>query len=86
MSNTADNRLNDFVLMQAQSAGLFLGKLPNPSTGEFKIQLPAADAIITNLEMLQDKTKGNLTQEETQLLQAALKNIKQLRLQVQASD
>ena len=29
----ADPRFHDFVLLQAQNAGLFLGQIPNPATG-----------------------------------------------------
>lgn len=75
---TADPRFNNFVLLQAQNAGLFLGQLPHPVTGEKKVNLPAATSVIDSLEMLADKTEGNLTNDEQKLLQSALDNLKHL--------
>lgn len=70
-----DPRFNDFVLLQAQNAGLFLGQIPNPSSGEKTINLRAAKSVIDSLSMLKDKTAGNLTDPEEQLLLSALKNL-----------
>ncbi|WP_411827196.1 DUF1844 domain-containing protein [Luteolibacter sp. AS25] len=77
MSNTpeADPRFNDFILLQAQNAGLFLGQLPNPQTGEKSVNLRAAKTVIDSLGMLSTKTTGNLTEAEENLLTAALKNL-----------
>ncbi|MGE9271468.1 MAG: DUF1844 domain-containing protein [Verrucomicrobiales bacterium] len=75
---SADPRFNDFILLQAQNAGLFLGQLPNPTTGQTSVNLPAAKSVIDSLEMLENKTEGNLTSEETKLLGAALANLRQL--------
>ncbi|MEM1084522.1 MAG: DUF1844 domain-containing protein [Verrucomicrobiota bacterium] len=74
----ADSRFNDFILLQAQNAGLFLGQLPNPFTGEQQINLPAAKSVIDSLEMLETKTEGNLTAEEQKLLATALANLRPL--------
>lgn len=71
----ADPRFNDFILLQAQNAGLFLGQLPNPANGEKSINLRAAKSVIDSLSMLKDKTAGNLTEKEQKLLEAALKNL-----------
>jgi hypothetical protein len=73
-----DTRFNDFVYLQAQNAGLFLGQIPNPVTGEKSINLKAAATVIDSLEMLAAKTTGNLTQEEASLLEKALLNIRAL--------
>ncbi len=80
MSNTPkpDTRFNDFVYLQAQNAGLFLGQLTNPATGEQSVNLKAAALVLDSLEMLAAKTQGNLTQEETNLLEKALLNIRAL--------
>ena len=77
MPNTpeADPRFNDFILLQAQNAGLFLGQLPNPQSGEKSINLRAAKSVIDSLGMLSVKTAGNLTEQEEQLLTSALKNL-----------
>ena len=80
MSDTpqADNRFNDFILFQAQNAGLFLGQLPNPTTGQHSVNLKAARTVLDCLEMLVSKTAGNLTDIESQLLDKALVNIRAL--------
>jgi hypothetical protein len=73
-----DQRFSDFVLFQAQNAGLFLGQLPNPATGTASINLKAARSVLDSLEMLQQKTNGNLTSEEERLLRSAVDNIRKL--------
>lgn len=74
----ADPRFNEFVLLQAQNAGLFLGQLPNPATGERRVNLRAAKSVLDSLEMLEAKTTDNLTAEESRLLGAALANLRPL--------
>ena len=74
-SPEADPRFNDFILLQAQNAGLFLGQIPNPASGEKSINLRAARTVIDSLGMLSVKTTGNLTENEEALLTAALKNL-----------
>lgn len=57
------------VTGHAQMALMFLGKLPNPQTGKAEEPNPeAAQVFIGQLEMLEAKTKGNLTTEEARLL------------------
>lgn len=73
-----DSRFNEFVLLQAQNAGLFLGRIPDPRTGETRIHMRAARSVVDCLEMLAVKTEGNLTLEESRLLDTALKNIRPL--------
>lgn len=74
----SDPRFNEFVILQAQNAGLFLGQLPNPHTGGKSINLRAAKSVIDSLEMLASKTRGNLTASEVKLLTTALHNLKPL--------
>ncbi len=76
----ADPRFNEFVILQAQNAGLFLGQIPNPHTGEKQINLRAAKSVIDSLEMLESKTQGNLTAIEEKLLATALNNLRPLYL------
>lgn len=80
MSSTpsADQRFNNFVLLQAQNAGLFLGQLPHPTTGEKSVNLIAAQSVIDSLEMLAAKTVGNLTDDEQTLLTKAIENLTHL--------
>ncbi len=77
-SPEADPRFNEFIILQAQNAGLFLGQLPNPHTGEKTVNLRAAKSVIDSLEMLASKTRGNLTASELKLITTALQNLKPL--------
>jgi hypothetical protein len=74
----ADPRFNEFVILQAQNAGLFLGQIPNPHSGEKQVNLRAAKSVIDSLEMLASKTQGNLTGSEAKLLDTALDNLRPL--------
>lgn len=78
-----DSRFNEFVYLQAQNAGFFLGQLPHPSTGETSVNLKAAASVLDSLEMLANKTQGNLSAEEAQLLEKALLNIRALYANVE---
>lgn len=74
----ADARFSEFIILQAQNAGLFLGQIPNPQTGAKAVNLRAAKSVIDSLEMLASKTRGNLTASESKLLTTALQNLKPL--------
>lgn len=73
-----DPRFAAFVYFQAQNGGLFLGKIPNPSTGETSINIRAAKSVVDSLEMLSDKTTGNLNSAEEKLLKLAVENLRKL--------
>jgi uncharacterized protein DUF1844 len=68
-------RFIEFVMMHAQNAALFLGQIPNPKTGEPEINLDLARMFIDQLEMIQEKTRGNLTNEESMVLRNTLSNL-----------
>ena len=68
---------SNLVLMLASQAAIALGQAPNPLTGKTEKQPEIARHLIDTLAVLQEKTKGNLTSEEAQLLEAA---VHQLRL------
>lgn len=63
------------VMQQANMAMLLLGKVPNPQTGETIRDIEAARLFIDQLEMLQEKTRGNLSKEEEQLLKQSLMSL-----------
>ena len=65
----------ELVMMHAQNAALFLGQIPNPKTGEAEINLDLARLFIDQLEMIQEKTRGNLTNEEAMVLRNAVSNL-----------
>jgi len=75
-------RFIEFVMMHAQNAALFLGQIPNPKSGEPEINLDLARMFIDQLEMIQEKTRGNLTNEETMVLRNALSNLQMAFVEV----
>ena len=75
-------RFIEFVMMHAQNAALFLGQIPNPKTGEPEINLDLARMFIDQLEMIQEKTRGNLTNEETMVMRNALSNLQMAFVEV----
>jgi Domain of unknown function (DUF1844) len=75
-------RFIEFVMMHAQNAALFLGQIPNPKTGEAEINLDLARMFIDQLEMIQEKTRGNLTNEEAMVLRNALSNLQMAFVEV----
>lgn len=69
-------RFLDMVGLFSSQAMIGLGKIANPMTGKAEKSLPAARFFIDTLEMLEQKTAGNLTPEETKVLQAALTDLR----------
>jgi hypothetical protein len=74
-SGELTQRFIEFVMMQAQNAALFLGQIPNPQTGEGEVNLELARMFIDQLAMIQEKTRGNLTTEESTVLRNTLSNL-----------
>src|SRR5216117_4201563 len=74
-SGELSQRFIEFVMMHAQNAALFLGQIPNPKTGEGEVNLELAKMFIDQLAMIQEKTRGNLTSEESTVLGNALSNL-----------
>src|SRR5205085_4338972 len=68
-------RFIEFVMMQAQNAALFLGQIPNPQTGKGEVNLEVAKMFIDQLAMIQEKTRGNLSNEESTVLRKTLSNL-----------
>jgi len=61
------------LIMQSTSMALMLmGRAPNPMTGKIETDLDGARLFIEQLEMLEVKTRGNLSAEEQHLLQQNL--------------
>ena len=78
-----DPRFADFVILQAQNAGMCLGQVPNPTSGKLEVNIKAARSVLDSLEMLENKTTGNRTPEEDKLLQTALLNLRSLHSEVE---
>lgn len=65
-----------FVLSIGTAALVSLGEVDNPSTGKREKNLPAAKQHIDILEILSNKTKGNLSENEGRLLQQILYEVR----------
>jgi hypothetical protein len=81
-SGEMSQRFIEFVVMHAQNAALFLGQIPNPKTGEGEVNLDLARMFIDQLAMIQEKTRGNLTNEEAKVLSNALSNLQMAYVEV----
>lgn len=65
-------RFDVFVSGLSMEALIALGDLPHPTTKKRGTQLPQAKYLIDLLGILEEKTRGNLSAEESQLLQDLL--------------
>lgn len=64
------------VMQQANMAMMLLGKTAHPESGKTVKDLDAARLFIDELEMLEVKTKGNLTKDESNLLKQSLMSLR----------
>jgi hypothetical protein len=62
----------NMVVQQTNMAMMLLGRVAHPESGEFVQDLEAAKMFIDQLEMLEFKTRGNLTKQEENLLKQGL--------------
>lgn len=65
-----------FCLSLASSAMIHLGHAPLPETGKVEKSLPLAKQTIDILVLLEEKTRGNLTAEESKLLSTVLYDLR----------
>jgi Domain of unknown function (DUF1844) len=65
-----------FAMSLASSVLVHLGELAHPEAGAGATNLPLAKQTIDILGMLRDKTRGNLSQEEAQLLDNLLYDLR----------
>jgi hypothetical protein len=66
-----------FVLSLASTAAIHFGDLPDPLTGETsEPNLEGAAQMIDILSLLDEKTRGNLTAEERQLLEQVIYEVR----------
>jgi hypothetical protein len=64
------------VLMFQQAAWHQMGKIPNPLTNKIERDIEQARFSIDMLDMLKARTKGNLTDDETRMLDHILRELK----------
>jgi len=72
------------VMMFASAAMQQMGKLVSRETGKAEINLEAAQTSIDMLDMLETKTRGNLTADEEQMLKETLSSLKLTFVEMQA--
>ena len=71
-----DVTFTSFIMALNTSALFHLGVLPDPQSGEKKVDKMMAKHTIDTIDMLQEKSKGNLTEEESELLTTSLYDLK----------
>jgi len=64
------------VMQQSNMAMMLMGKVAHPESGKTIQDMDAARMFIDQLEMLEAKTKGNLTKEESNLLKQSLMSLR----------
>src|SRR5271155_4064459 len=69
-------RFVQFVMMQTQNIFYVLGRIPSPDGRAIPPNLEAAKILIDQLEMILEKTRGNLSAQESTILEDALKNVR----------
>ena len=62
----------NFLISLSTSAFFHLGDFPDPATNKAEKNIPAAKQVIDTLSMLKIKTEGNLDQNEKNLLEGIL--------------
>ena len=75
-------RFVQFVMMQAQNIFYVLGRIPSPDGRPIPPNLEAAKLLIDQLEMIEEKTRNNLSAQETSILGDALKNVRLIFVEV----
>lgn len=77
-------RFIELVMMNAQQAALCLGQMAHPSTGKAEVNLDAAKMFIDHLEIIREKTRGNLNKDEEKILTSVLSELQMAFVQVSA--
>jgi hypothetical protein len=76
---------NTFVLSMSTACMACLGEVEGPRDTGAGVDLPMAKQTIEILEMLEEKTQGNLTGEEERLLTQVLSDLREAYEQKQKS-
>ncbi len=75
-NQTASALFAQLVLQQSNMALMLLGKVAHPESGKVVRDLEAARLFIDQLEMLETKTRGNLTKDESNLIKQSLMTLR----------
>ena len=63
---------SSFILSLSSTAFIHLGEIEDPATGQRQVSLEEARQIIDIIEMLRQRTRGNLAPEEQRLVEGVL--------------
>lgn len=74
-----------FITSLAMQAWINLGVIPNPATDKTEEDLAQAKFLIDSIEMLEQKTKGNLDKEEAEMLEHLLYELRMAFVNKQSS-
>ena len=74
--NSFQASLSALLLSIGSSAAMALGLAPNPTSGDIKVDKKLAKFNIDLLLILEEKTKNNLSSEETKLLQSLIHDLR----------
>lgn len=66
----------------ATQAMISMGAIAHPMTGEAAVDLPQARYVVDTLELLKEKTEGNLSEEEASTLDSLIGELKMVWAQV----
>ena len=75
----------NYLTNLVETGQLYLQGVPNPETQEVVINLPIVKHIIDTIEMLEEKTKGNLTAPEANFLTNTLYELRMGYIRVVSS-
>jgi Domain of unknown function (DUF1844) len=77
-----------FVISLASSAAIHFGDMPDPESGERQPEanLEGAHQMIDILSLLEEKTRGNLSAEERQVLEQVLYELRMRYLQASGGE
>jgi hypothetical protein len=70
------------VTTLATEALVALGQVPHPMTGKAELQREHAQYLIDTLDMLRQKTKGNLSPQEQELIESVLHQVRMVFIAV----
>lgn len=85
MSDALPVSFSTFIVSLASSAMVHLGETPDPDSGASGTNLMLARNTIDLIAMLKAKTTGNLTDDETQLVDTLLYDLRMRFVEAQKS-
>ena len=84
-SGEAADLFIQFVMMQQQQALLAMGRHPHASPGSLPTNLKLAKIFIDQLSVIRMKTAGNLSPDETQVINSAIATLQAAYVDVTSS-